>query len=146
MFSLLIAIVSIALVAILAAATIYYLSDTSKDGMANAQAARFLTEGSQVIGALEVYKTANAGEMPSGTSDEIRDKLLEDSYLTNWPGAEWRFADDYLTRDDVTEQSCRAINKKLGVGDIMPSCSDSAYANVKVCCTLDTENTDPETP
>lgn len=60
MFSLIITIISIALVAALAVATIYYGGSAFTEGSVKAQASTFINAGQQVAGAVSVYQ--NAGE------------------------------------------------------------------------------------
>lgn len=137
MFSLIITVISIALVATLALATIYYGGSFAKDGQARAQSTKYLQEGTQLVGALELYKTEHNGIMPEGTNEEVKALLVDKEYLKKWPASSWEYSQDFAIRADVEEATCRAINKSLKI-DVIPACSDPAYSAVKVCCNSDT--------
>ena len=63
MFSLIVTITSIALVAALALATLYYGGSAVNKGAADATAAKILLQGQQLLGAAELYK-ADTGKWP----------------------------------------------------------------------------------
>jgi hypothetical protein len=133
MFSFVITIISIALVVVLAAATLYYGGTPFEKASERADIARVLQEANQISGALELYKADN-GSFPSGTPTEIAAALVEKKYLTEFPNPEkWSFTNDYIVQPIASESQCLAINAKLGV-DTVPSCSDPAFANKSVCC------------
>lgn len=133
MFSLIITIVAIALVALLALATIFYGTTFLSEGSARAMVTRTLQEGNQVIGAVELYKADHDGKLPTGTSDEIKATLLSTDYLKAWPDVNWEFRTDYAVRTGLSEDSCLSINKSLGI-DTVPQCSDTNYTNRSFCC------------
>jgi type II secretory pathway pseudopilin PulG len=127
MFSLIIAVIAIVLVGLLALATMYYLNNAGRDASATSQSALYLQEGSQLVGALEVYKLEHDGSMPTGTEAEIKETLLRDGkYLKSWPEKSWRFSTDYAFRAEVSTDACA-----------VPSCSDTAYEAKSVCCSVD---------
>jgi len=132
MFSLVITIIAIALVALLALATIYYGHSTFNDGHARAAAAKTLQEGNQIIGALELYK-ADKGSLPTGTNDEIKSTLLSNEYLAAWPTTQWVLRDDYVVRSDLDETACLMVNKQLKI-DTIPVCDDPAFTGKSYCC------------
>lgn len=57
MFSLVLTVIGIALVAVLALATLYYGSDALTRGADRAKVAKVLNEGQQIQGALVLYQT-----------------------------------------------------------------------------------------
>lgn len=65
MFSLIITIISIALVAALAVATIYYGGSAFTRGSADAAAAQLMNAAQQVNGAVVLYANDNNGQKPS---------------------------------------------------------------------------------
>lgn len=79
MFSLIITLVSIALVVALIAATMYYGSDTLSRGQAVANAAAIISGGEQVVAAIQTHY-ATTGRYP-----ETLDELLTGNYLTSFP-------------------------------------------------------------
>jgi hypothetical protein len=81
MFSLIITIISIALVAALALATLYYGGKAFNKGSATAEATKILTQGQQLQGAAELYK-ADTGAYPL-----TMQAMLDGKYLTSVPVA-----------------------------------------------------------
>jgi type II secretory pathway pseudopilin PulG len=81
MFSLIITIISIALVAALALATLYYGGKAFNKGSASADATKMLTQAQQLQGAAELYR-ADTGAYPLTMDD-----LLTNKYLTSVPMA-----------------------------------------------------------
>jgi type II secretory pathway pseudopilin PulG len=134
MFSLLVTIIAIALVALVALVAIYYGGSAINEGTDQAAVSRYLSEGTQVQGALELYRVDNNGQLPTGTSLEIQQQLLDGHYLKSWPTGQWTLVNDYAVRTDMTATVCLAVNKKLGV-NVIPTCGDPAYTGHNVCCT-----------
>lgn len=126
MFSLIIVIISVALVVAIVAATLYHGGDTITEGNQQAVAARLLNEGAQVRGAL-VFHQAQTGESATTITELVTSKTL----ATAIPG--WDLIDGYAYRTADNREVCLAANKKVGVSTI-PSCSDAAYASTAVCC------------
>lgn len=126
MFSLLVSIISIALVAALALATLYFGGAAFSKGADDAEAARMMAEGEQVASAALLfyvekgYKAANVQE-------------LVPEYLSSAP-AGWDSTENLAWASEVPQNLCEAYNRKLGV-NTTPSCSDPAYAGIEVCCT-----------
>lgn len=79
MFSLIVTIVSIALVAALAVATLYYGSDAAAQGRTAARAAAIVSAGEQVAAGLSVYRL-NTGMWPA-----TLETLVTESYLNGLP-------------------------------------------------------------
>ncbi len=79
MFSLIITILSIALVALLALATLYYVSDIFSERSTQANAASVRLQGQQIFAAMEIYR-ANLGAWP-----ESLDALKDADYLKSIP-------------------------------------------------------------
>lgn len=93
MFSLIITIISIALVAVLALATLYYGGDAFNRGSAGAEAARLINEGQQVNAAVTMAGVDEA------TLSDI-DALVTGKYLAQVPGK--FLGDASVTGADVT--------------------------------------------
>lgn len=95
MFSLIITIISIALVAALAVATIYYGGDAFNQGTSKAKASTVVNQAQQIAGAATLYKS-NGGNLPTLASVGA----LSPSYLATVP------ASDSVTLGlDATEQA-----------------------------------------
>ncbi len=84
MFSLLVTVLSIALVALLALATLYYVSDIFSDRSLKAKAATVRLQGQQISAALDMYR-ANNGSWPQKLQDLVDGDYLK--YLPQPPGA-----------------------------------------------------------
>lgn len=127
MFSLIISIISIALVAALALATIYYGGAGFNKSSDIATATKFLTQSNQILGADRLYRVDHEGAAPSTMQD-----LISGGYLTSIPSIAasnsnfsavaqtqetWQLlkignAVAYLnTSLSLTEEVCRKINK-----------------------------------
>jgi type II secretory pathway pseudopilin PulG len=134
MFSLIITIVSIALVAVLALATIYYGGSSLAKSTKTADNAKLLQQGQQLLAALMLYNADN-GAYPSGTSSEIESLLISKNYLTSAPSTAWTFNNGSVSVSSATLSldSCTALNQSLGISGI-PSCTDTTYQNKAVCC------------
>jgi hypothetical protein len=75
MFSLIITIISIALVAVLALATLFYGGSAFNKGSASAQASQLLNEGQQLLGASELFY-ANQNRWPESVQELVAFKYL----------------------------------------------------------------------
>ena len=90
MFSLIISIIAIALVASLALAAIWYGTDAYKNNMVDARAAKIINESEQIEGAILAYNVEK-GEMPViGTCTDGKDckplkSLVDSGYLSSAP-------------------------------------------------------------
>jgi type II secretory pathway pseudopilin PulG len=79
MFSLIISIISIALVVILAGASLYYGGDAFNKGGAKGEAAQFANEGQQISAAMTMFKSDNGGTYPTSDAD------IAPEYLKSFP-------------------------------------------------------------
>jgi hypothetical protein len=114
MFSLIITIISIALVAALAVATIYYGGSAFTQGTAKASASAFVAAGQQVNGALTLFANDNGGARATDVAALVAGKYLaaapsvSGSALTTTPTATIATA--------VPAAVCAAINASGNVG------------------------------
>lgn len=134
MFSLIIVIISIALVALLALAALYYGGTSFNKSTHTADTAKLLAQGQQLSSAMQLYFT-DKGAYPTGTASDIENTLVSSGYLTQWPSSDWTVTDNYvtLTATALDSNACLSMNQKLGVNTV-PLCSDPAYANMTLCC------------
>lgn len=132
MFSLIVTIISIALVAALALATVYYGGSAFNKGTDSASATKIIQEGVQVTGALEMFK-ADTGALPTGTSTDIQAVLVSNNYLVSMPNGSWSFSNDYAVRSDLSYDACLSANKQAGINTV-PVCTDAAYVGTTFCC------------
>ena len=130
MFSLIITVVAVALVAALVMATLFYGGDAFKDGRAKAEAAKLTNQGQQLLGAAELYYVNN-GQWPASV-----EQLQEAGYLKDTPVAvrggvqeahaarSWRMPisrQPLFVIDEGSEAVCRKVNEfAYGLDGILP--------------------------
>ena len=109
MFSLIITIISIALVAALALATIYYGGDAFSRGSDAAEASQIVNEGQQLQGALTLANVDRAGVTTLAG-------LVTEGYLSQQP-ADWTMdaANGVFTKVASTDAACQAVNERAGL-------------------------------
>lgn len=132
MFSLIVTIIAILLVSALALVVMYYGGTGFLTGNDRASVARVLNEGSQLSGALELYKS-DTGDFPVGTSAQIGEQLVANNYLSEVPSTGWEFRNDKVVNTELTREMCLQANNKLGINSV-PQCSEPEFANATVCC------------
>jgi hypothetical protein len=123
MFSLIITIISIALVAALALATLYYGGSAFNKGAAGAEAARLINEGQQINGAVALYR-ADFGA--GSTAVVITDLagLVTGTYLSSVPAdfdSATTLASGQITKD-VSAEVCAEVTKRAS-GTTIFSCN-----------------------
>ena len=119
MFSLIITIISIALVAALAVASIYYGGNAFTKGGDAAKAAQFINEGQQIAGAVTL---ANA----DAAVHALQADLVTGQYLTQAisdfsTDTSKTFVDSAAA---VTANVCAAVNKKANLGATVAKATD----------------------
>jgi hypothetical protein len=110
MFSLIITIISIALVAALAVATIYYGGSAFTQGTAKANASAYVAAGQQINGALALYANDNGGARATLAQ-------LSPSYLAAAPvvvGEEFTVNSGDITAPVASAAVCLAIAQSAG--------------------------------
>ena len=123
MFSLIITIVSIALVVALVAATMYHGGDTLTQGRTTADAAAFVSGAQQIGGAQVMHislESVPADTVVGGTAGK---DLVADKYLASAPvvksksGVTWALdtINKLVTNTVATRAVCLAIDKSAGV-------------------------------
>lgn len=128
MFSIIIVVISITLVALLAAATIYYGGDSFNKGNSKARAAEILNQAEMIKGAFTAYKVTE-GEIEvseaecdaiNGMFDGCLNPLIDKQYLTDIPqGQEGWYIDSAKTlrRTLGTDlKACAVANFLNGAG------------------------------
>lgn len=117
MFSLIITIVSIALVVALVAATMYSGGDTLTQGRARADASAYIS-GAQQISAAAIVYSSNEGATPTSLAD-----LKAKNYMTATPtlpgGSAYTIAFGTRTIDATvtSRETCTQINKAARITD-----------------------------
>lgn len=130
MFSLIITVVSIALVAVLAFLAIYYGGDAWTNSNQKAMAAKTINGGQQIAGAVQMYRN-DTGNVPADLSELTSNN---GKYLSAIPEGVWATGTDSVVAA-VTEAQCMEINNQLGLSlTSVPSCSDAKFSSTSVCC------------
>ena len=149
MFSLIITIISIALVAALALATLYFGGDAFNQGSAKAAAATIVNQASQINGANTLY-FLDEQSYANGDETALTTALVDNDYLSSLPsagdavgGASAGYAvaaadDASITLTDVKPAVCEAVNIQSGLmtaGDSIPVAGTADLAGLKSAVT-----------
>ncbi len=122
MFSLIITIISIALVAALALATIYYGGSAFNRGSADARAAQYINEGQQINGAFAMAKADAQAGTYTGALAALSD-LVTGKYLAQAPAGWTIGTGDYanavvrVTTSAPSNEVCDSVVAKGGTAD-----------------------------
>jgi len=119
MFSLIITIISIALVAALALATLYYGGSAFNKGAAGATAARLINEGQQVNGAVALYQ-ADVGAGSTATVITDLAGLVTAGYLSSVPAdfAPTTLLSAHAVSATVTADVAAEVTKRAGTSTV----------------------------
>lgn len=129
MFSLIITVVSIALVAILTYVAIYYGGSAWSNSKQKADAATMINSGQQIAGAVQMYRN-DTGNVPADLSELVSNS----KYLTAIPEGAWTTGTNSVV-SAVSEAQCMEINSQLGLNlASIPSCDDKNFDSTSVCC------------
>ncbi len=120
MFSLIITIVSIALVVALVAATMYHGGDTLTQGRVTADAAAFVSGAQQIAGAQVMHLSLEGTAASTVTGGAAGTDLVADKYLASAPvvkGGAWALdtANKLVTNTVTSAAVCNQINKSAGL-------------------------------
>lgn len=128
MFSLIVTIIAIALVAALAIATIYYGGSSFLQGKARADAATFVNAAQQLSGANSLYANTEGGTFADNTS-----VLVSEHYIKAEPDISingWSLVGVAVEGDAPNAEVCAEINKLAGISALdTPEEVDAAPAN-----------------
>ena len=132
MFSLIIAIIAIALVAVLALATVYYGGSAFNQGSTNAAASKLINEGQQIAAAVQMLQQNRL----TGVTDTISTVAgLAPAYLSTVPtdyaqtadlapGAVASFVE---TASGVSAAVCSAVNSQAGITSSTVAAGSAGY-------------------
>lgn len=126
MFSLIISIISIALVVSITAATIYYMGNVLTQQQARADASQFITSGEQIASAF-VLSTFN------GNNPNVWINTLVPEYLSELPkykGESLYFHDTYKNYmiSYVSKEVCLELNERNGITIPAPDITQYTYS------------------
>lgn len=129
MFSLVITIVSIALVVALVAATLYHGGDSIDKGSAEANLAGLVNQATQIQAAAVLYSAENSSAAPDLST------LVSKNYLKaqiNNGNEAWTSAGGFALTTAADLATCTAFNAKYGVVGV-PSCTGAIPAGPHCC-------------
>ena len=138
MFQLIVTVISIALIAILAVATLWFGGLAFPEGGEKVEFTRIRAGAFQIETALNMYFADN-GVYPEGASQKILDELVARKYLVSIPtgGSEGGYdvENKQIVRALASEEQCFKLNKMAGVTatDECPPCADPAFGNYIAC-------------
>ena len=135
MFTLIITIIAIALVAALAVASLYYGGSAFTQGTAKAEASALVAQAQQISAANDLFANDNAGSFATATTD-----LTSNGYLSAWPqipasvGGIWALTsatEDQETATITNIAVCNEVNAEAqgtasGTTPAMPATVSSA--------------------
>ncbi len=141
MFSLIISIIAIALVVILAGASLYYGGDAFNKGGAKGQAAQFANESQQLSAAVTMFKSDNGGSAPTDATAELVAGTVSNGmvpYLKSIP-PKWTVEDNgsAASKSVASKEVCNAM---LTQGQAIKT---TAALDVPVTKTICDAQTDP---
>ena len=127
MFSLIVVLITIVLVALIALACMYFGGTAFQDGGTSAAVTKLLNEGAQVSGAALVYHAQTGDYAPNVAA------LIASKHLTAAPQAGWQAFQDTAVVTGIAQDQCLALNAKQHISGI-PLCTDPAIVGQAVCC------------
>lgn len=138
MFALIISIISIALVALLAVATIYYGGDVATNASDAARKDRIAAQGAQIHGAALLYYNDKQA-LPA--SVEV---LASEGYLNSVPfipvgESSWLIKNGFAYKAETVmdREACLNYNKQFSISYV-PYCTDTSVAGqLALCCQFD---------
>ncbi|MCF2901849.1 hypothetical protein L1267_15845 [Pseudoalteromonas sp. OFAV1] len=130
MFSLIISIIAIALVIVLAGASLYYGGDAFNKGTAKGEAAKYVNEAQQIQAAVTMYKVDNKSAIPTGMTDLDGSEDGSVQYLSA-PLGHWTLQADAAGVTATVESAdvCEVIEKDIKVSNSQISCLSDAGTN-----------------
>lgn len=132
MFTLIIAVIGITILAIAAIATMFYGGGVFSGASVEAEANRRISEAQQIRAAADVFTIENARRPV--TLEELTPDYLK-ALPEGWSQGDGVLEGNVINAENINEKICQAINVKAGLSDTeIPACSE-VESNALVCCT-----------
>lgn len=144
MVNLIITLISIALIALIAVATLYNGGDAFREGSAQAAAAQLTNAGQQISAANILYANSNGGTFAT----DVADLTANGKYLSSVPRTpegttlSTDITGNVITVTGMGAETCVAVNEQAGAADPENVADTSSMA---FGCVIDTA-TDPANP
>lgn len=135
MFTLIIAVISILLVAAIVAGTMFWGGDAFTNNSDKTEYAKAVNGASQIEAALNLH-LADHGIYPPGTSVQMLETLVAGGYLKSLPDGNWTVGENILVRTIRDGDQCSNINRLAGMDTssvTCPPCEDAAYNTWPAC-------------
>lgn len=136
MFQLIVAVISIFLVAALVLAAVYYGGSSHSEAAIKAQYAGNMNAAAQIEGAMQLYYNDHATYAP-GQDATLLQFLLEKNYLKEIPDGDWKVSKDTLYKPFPAEAQdisvCRTMNKVAGFDITIPEIAAAPYEGCPPC-------------
>ena len=138
MFSLIITVISIALVAALAVSTLYFGGDAFNAGSDKAKASTLVNQAQQIDGANTIYRL-DTGALATGIGDLTPDYLASAPQVNgNISSSSYSLGgatDDTITLSGVTASVCDEVNDQIGLTADVADATAMAGEGVQYGCT-----------
>nr|WP_298058745.1 hypothetical protein [uncultured Halomonas sp.] len=132
MFSMVVTLMSIALVAVLVVASIHYGGSAYYTAATDARATQLTNEAEQIISATSLFRTQHLAPPSDATL------LVSQGYLKSLPPTPWQYHDGFLSLEihsDGDLQMCALINERVLGDPAIPNCASlSAGTATQACC------------
>ena len=143
MFNMIVAVISIALIAVMAVAGIWYGGSTYTSQTQKTQYTTMVNAASQIKGAMEIHRV-RTGLYPTGVADEgagitaTQDMLINlttQEYLSSVPDGKWIVDGGFIKATMADEAACERANMFAGFTLECPTCDDPTRADYPACST-----------
>ncbi|ANY85485.1 hypothetical protein BB934_45535 (plasmid) [Microvirga ossetica] len=135
MFQLIVAVVSVLLIAVLSVAAFWYGGEVYSEASATRHFIEYTNGAMSIEGGLQLYHDEH-GRYPPEIDGALVQKLVEGNYLAAAPEGDWIVDSARVSRTIKDEATCAAINKADGKDTSVvkcPSCLDADYLSWKGC-------------
>jgi len=145
MFQLIVAVISIALVAVMIIAAMWFGGDVFAESKQRSMYAEHVNAAAQIDGALQLYYQENGAFPRDASGNALQDgalvqALVSGKYLNSPPNGEWRVSADQLYKPVADVNQCAILNKVAGfdintpgVTDGCPPCGNDTYKQWPGC-------------
>ncbi len=130
-------IIALALTALLTFVGVFYMNGFAASSNQNVTTSQVLNSSSQIKGAVFLFESDHAGQVPASFDD-----LTLGGYLKQVPQGSWAFSNGAIQSNLIvaSQSQCLAVNQKMyGSTATVPLCTDtqsstSPYYMKIVCC------------
>ncbi len=149
MFQMIVAVIAVAIVALLAIATIFYGGGVFTSSGERGKFDGYIQQGTQIQAGLKLYNV-DTGTMPTGSSSSQFTTLESNNYLTSTPPGGWVIDNQVIYKPLTDNAQCKRFNHYAGAdtSDVVqpdgatqnlayyegcPPCDDAAWSKYPAC-------------